>query len=410
MDNLTHTLIGAVVAETATRVFPAARSVLPDTTRRSLYMALMVVGSNVPDLDSLYTGITGGKLGYLLHHRGHTHTVLGAIALAALMYAAVLGWLRWRRMPAAPVDRYWLAGLALFAPLLHLAMDATNVYGVHPFWPFNNAWYYGDAIFIIEPLFWAAAAPLVFLLRSRVARALTGLVLCIGIVLGFGSGLVPQPMAAGLTLLTASLLWVAWRASSRTAAASSCAVFLCIIGMFVLAGQLADRRVTALVAAQFPDAALLDRVLTALPVNPVCWQIILVQLEGDEYTLRRAMLSLAPGWLPAHRCPGFGMEFGTTLALTPVAVPDNPALQWHGEATMALGDIRTLMQANCEAAALSRYARALWIRREADGWLVGDLRYDREPQLGFAELAIPAVVEQCPRHVPPWIPPRNDVL
>ena len=92
MDNLTHSLLGAVVGETLARFVPNARSVLPETTRRSLYVSLMVVGSNLPDLDSLYTGITGGKLGYLLHHRGHTHTLVGALAIAALTYGLWLWW------------------------------------------------------------------------------------------------------------------------------------------------------------------------------------------------------------------------------------------------------------------------------------------------------------------------------
>lgn len=53
MDNLTHTLVGALVAETAARVIPAVKSTLPQTTRRNLYLALMVVGSNLPDLACL---------------------------------------------------------------------------------------------------------------------------------------------------------------------------------------------------------------------------------------------------------------------------------------------------------------------------------------------------------------------
>jgi inner membrane protein len=48
--------------------------------------------------------------------------------------------------------------------------------------------------------------------------------------------------------------------------------------------------------------------------------------------------------------------------------------------------------------------------REGKGWLIGDLRYDREPDLGFAELALPDELPQCPRNVPPWMPPRSDVL
>ena len=40
------------------------------------------------------------------------------------------------------------------ALLSHIVADAWNSYGVHPFWPFDNHWYYGDAINIYEPWLW----------------------------------------------------------------------------------------------------------------------------------------------------------------------------------------------------------------------------------------------------------------
>jgi inner membrane protein len=180
--------------------------------------------------------------------------------------------------------------------------------------------------------------------------------------------------------------------------------------MFVLASHLANRQVTTLVSAQFPDATQVDKVLSPLPVNPLCWKIILVQLEGDDYTLREAMFSLAPGWLPAAQCAGFALDVTTTATLTPVAAVDSSSLAWHGEVTMSLAEMQMLVQDNCEAAAFTRFARALWITRADTSWLLGDLRYDREPGLGFAELALPAAPQQCPRNIPPWTPPRSDVL
>ena len=415
MDNLTHTLVGALVAETAARVIPSIKSTLPETTRRDLYLAVMVVGSNLPDLDSLYAGITGGTLGYLLHHRGHTHTVLGAIALAALMFGICRWWLQRRRLPPSPADQLGLALITLLAPLLHLAMDATNEYGVHPFWPFNNDWMYGDAIFIVEPLFWAAAAPLVFLFHGRVARSVIGGILLVGIALSFGTGLVPRPMAVCLTLLTVGLLLIGWRANGLTAAKSGLAAALGIIAMFMVASYLANRQLRAVVAAQFPDALLLDAVLAPLPVNPVCWEIITVQLDGNRYTLRTAMLSLAPAWIPAAQCPELGVNGSTTLALTPVTATDSSALQWNGENTMALGELQRVVQSDCEAAAFTRFARTLWISRSENTWLIGDLRYDREPGLGFAEMELTATTQspvslECPRWIPPWTPPRSDLL
>ena len=76
-------------------------------------------------------------------------------------------------------------------PLLHIGMDFTNNYGVHPFWPLSNRWFYGDAVFIAEPLLWAACAPLAFTFRTTLARLIVAAILAIGVGLALFSGLVP---------------------------------------------------------------------------------------------------------------------------------------------------------------------------------------------------------------------------
>jgi hypothetical protein len=48
------------------------------------------------------------------------------------------------------------------------------------------------------------------------------------------------------------------------------------------------------------------------------------------------------------------------------------------------------------------------LRREAS-WIIGDLRYDRESELGFAELELNDAQVSCPRPAP-WLPPRSDLL
>jgi inner membrane protein len=410
MDNLTHSLVGALVGATAARCIPAVNSTLPASTRHSLFLSLLVVGGNLPDLDLLYTGVLDGNLGYLLHHRGHTHTLIGAVVGAVILFAVSLLWLRWRHLPSSKADRYWLALLALLAPLLHLGMDAANSYGVHPFWPFNNDWLYGDAIFIVEPLFWACAAPLVFLLQSRWARGVIGVILCSGIALSFGMNMVPRPMAVGLTVLTLAMLFVGWRTSGRTAALTGLVAAVTVLSTFLLASQQAQQKLTALVTAQYPAAQLLDHVMTPMPVNPLCWNVILVQLEQDRYSVRRALFSLAPHWLPAERCPPINVNAATTATYTPVMGSDSASLHWHGEMTMSLAELQQRTAGNCEAAAFTRFARALFILPQGDQWLLGDVRFDTERGLGFAEVAFSANPTNCPHNVPPWTPPRSDVL
>ncbi len=59
------------------------------------------------------------------------------------------------------------AVMAVVGVLLHLGMEALNSYGVHPYWPLEQRLgRTGDSVFIIEPLYWLATAPLFFLMRS----------------------------------------------------------------------------------------------------------------------------------------------------------------------------------------------------------------------------------------------------
>ena len=81
-----------------------------------------------------------------------------------------LGWAadRWELGPRA---LRWGTTAALVTAcvgmVLHISMDGLNVYGVHPFWPFDARWYYGDLIFIVEPVFWIAfGIPLALMVRG----------------------------------------------------------------------------------------------------------------------------------------------------------------------------------------------------------------------------------------------------
>jgi inner membrane protein len=174
VDNLTHTVIGLVAGETLAR---ATRS-----ARRGSLLVIGMIGGNLPDSD-LLVSYGGGKLGYLLQHRGYTHTLIGCLVLALLLYAAVALIHRVRGDPLSRREHAVMAAFAVFAVLLHLGMDALNNYGVHPFWPFDDRWFYGDVLFIIEPSFWIAAAPLILLQRTLAARCALGLVLLVALAL-----------------------------------------------------------------------------------------------------------------------------------------------------------------------------------------------------------------------------------
>jgi inner membrane protein len=57
-----------------------------------------------------------------------------------------------------------------------------------------------------------------------------------------------------------------------------------------------------------------------------------------------------------------------------------------------------------------RFIRVPWLAAVGPDLVLGDLRYDREKGLGFAEVALHDPPGPCPRLVPDWRPPRDDLL
>lgn len=119
---------------------------------RRWMMALSVIANNLPDLDLIYSMDT--KLDYLIHHRGHTHTIALAVPMALLLMVApaVRNW--WRPLGWKSIHWTLLSVVVVVGAFLHLIFDSANNYGVHPFWPLDKRWCYGDTIFIIEPWWW----------------------------------------------------------------------------------------------------------------------------------------------------------------------------------------------------------------------------------------------------------------
>ena len=127
------------------------------TERRGLYLLTSVVANNAPDLDLVLSSLLPAPLGYLMHHRGHTHT-LGFLPLQLVVVLGLVAlWPSLRKRLREDSGSRWgallLAGLGLG---VHLGLDALNSYGVHPFWPIHGRWSYGDLVFIVEPVLWRA--------------------------------------------------------------------------------------------------------------------------------------------------------------------------------------------------------------------------------------------------------------
>jgi inner membrane protein len=410
LDNLTHTLAGVLAGETLSRVTRSSPDGLPEPDRRNLIVTMMAIGSNVPDLDFLSSAISGDKLEYMLEHRGHTHTIIGAVIGAAILYACCLLWCRLRRQQLSSTDRVQLAGISLLALLLHVTMDFTNNYGVHPFWPFYNGWLYGDTIFIWEPLLWSAVAPLIFILRTKLARVLIAALLLAAIAACFGSGLVPTGFAIFMVVLTAAMLAIGRQVQPRIALFASIGLWLAITFAFALSRVTAESQLRAFIEQRYPGETVLDYVLTPMPADPLCWNVMLPMTTADRYIVRHGVWAVAPGLVPADRCPGRGLFKEITGPLTAVADAPSLSMDWQGEIVMPRDELATLAKTNCEAAAFLQFARVPWAMRRQKSWIVGDLRYDREPGLGFAELELVDGVANCPSRTLPWLPPRSDLL
>ena len=143
MEPVTHFLTGACLARTG-------------FNRRTAYATLaMTLAAEAPDLD-VFWGFRGPVAGFE-HHRGITHTFLGAPVVALAVTVVVWLWHRSRGKQSTLAPRWallWL--LSLLAVLSHIFLDWTNNYGIRPFFPFNPRWYSLDIAFILEPVIFAA--------------------------------------------------------------------------------------------------------------------------------------------------------------------------------------------------------------------------------------------------------------
>ncbi len=410
MDNVTHSLAGLLLAESAVR-FRARRTGIEPSTRFGAFAAISsMIAANLPDADLFYTGVGGDRLAYMLHHRGYTHTVVIAILGAALAWG--VAWLVWRwRARAAPAsdDARWLLGLIVVSALGHLVLDWTNSYGVHPFWPFDNRWLYGDAVFIVEPWFWVVAVPtLVVASRSRIARVLLSLVLIIGLVLAWRVELVSTGAATALT--AGAVLSIVLARMLRPGARVATAAVGWVAVMLVMEAGAAVARDVAVraVRAADPTAELLDVVVTPLPANPLCTSVIVVERSGATYRVTTARVSGAPSVVDASRC---GMLDGSGAIFRASSRPSTPAVRWDTEWTAPHAELATLASESCPAMAALRFIRVPVWRPVSDSTvMLGDLRFGNASGNGFTDVLVPRQSAECPDAVPPWTPPRVDLI
>lgn len=193
MDNLTHSLVGAAIAEAGPR------------DRIALAAPTLILAANVPDVDVI-SYLIADQYAALAWRRGITHGIPALVVWPFVVAAVMLGWDRWvrrRRDPAATPARFApLLLLATMGALTHPALDWLNTYGMRWWLPFDGSWSYGDSVFIIDPWLWLGLGGVVFLARSRTRRA----VIAWSIVAALATLLV---LAVGMVPPAAKAVWVA---------------------------------------------------------------------------------------------------------------------------------------------------------------------------------------------------------
>ncbi|MDZ3831020.1 MAG: metal-dependent hydrolase [Sphingopyxis sp.] len=163
MDNLTHSLVGALLGQMGLK------------KKTGLAMPTLIIAANLPDIDA---GCAIYGIESLSMRRGITHGPIALLLLPLLLWALMIGFDRWqarrgkRPKGRAPLHKGWLLALAYIGCLSHPALDWLNNYGIRLLEPFSSRWFYGDTLFIIDLWVWIALGLSIwFSLRRERANA-----------------------------------------------------------------------------------------------------------------------------------------------------------------------------------------------------------------------------------------------
>ncbi|HEX7052290.1 MAG TPA: metal-dependent hydrolase [Longimicrobiales bacterium] len=386
MDPLTHTLTGAGLSRAGlNRATPLAT-------------AALVLAANAPDVDILVYAF-GGEYAGLAYRRGWTHGPLAWAVVPFLVAGAVLAWDRWvrrRRAPDSPPARPGpLLLTALLGVLTHPVLDWMNTYGIRLLMPFDRRWFYGDALFIIDPWVWLLLGGAVFLSGERTVAGVVGWTLLAALTTAL---VVVAPIAAA-----AKWVWIGGVAA------------LAALGFLQRARYARAHRHTAAERGAAARPGFHTRVARWGVAAAALY--IALMVAGDLVAGRRVRDALAERGIAPVRAvmvaPDPANPFtGSVVAATPTAYRFG-AFHWLGRPQLRLRPdslpIRpTGMDAVIAAAAGTEAARNFlsWSRfpffaveSRPDGWTVriGDARYADTPGAG----GLAGLVVRLDRHLRP---------
>lgn len=164
--------------------------------------ATLMLAANAPDID-VFVLFLGSYPGLALR-RGWTHGPIALVLLPLVLTGLMLAWDRFvrrhgdRGATRAPVPAGATLLIACIGVVSHPALDWLNTYGVRLLMPFSREWFYGDAVFIIDPWLWLLLAAALVPWRRTLRRVqIIGAVAAGYVVAMIGASMVAEPMARG---------------------------------------------------------------------------------------------------------------------------------------------------------------------------------------------------------------------
>jgi inner membrane protein len=140
MDNLAHTLTGLAMGHAGLK------------RRTPLALTTLALAANAPDID---IGVVATDTLAVYFRRGWTHGPPAMIVLPIVLTALVVLFdrlVRQRRAapppPVAPAQLLLVAALGTWS---HPLLDYMNSYGIRLLMPLSGRWFFGDALYIVDP-------------------------------------------------------------------------------------------------------------------------------------------------------------------------------------------------------------------------------------------------------------------
>jgi len=301
VDPIAHTFVGAALAEAGLkRATPLAT-------------AALLIGANAPDIDVV--AYFGGEFASFALRRGMTHGVLALVLLPFVIAGLLLIWdrgVRLRRAPhAAPARAGPLLLLATLAVLTHPTLDWLNNYGLRWLMPFDGRWFYGDAVFIIDPWLWLGLGGVAFLAHSGSTRALAAwcAFFALASVLVLTTANVPNASRVlwviGLAAAFAARRWLTGRAGAEAAVQQTARSALLLAVVYVGALAAADTFEHSLVRAELAargDGEVVAVMVAPVAANPFAGEVVVetptTYRIGKWRWLETPRLSLAADVIP----------------------------------------------------------------------------------------------------------------